>query len=407
MNQTLSQPAEQLQTQELQSRINKLYQKLKAYDDNWDYIFISSKVNQYYFTSTMQSGVLVITNAGDFYYFVRRSLERAMLECPFKDHIYPMQSYKDIVNMLPKNTRKIYIEADATTYSTLERMGKYFDVSLEQLASIDNTIQKVRAVKSSYELQCMEESGRQHKILLEDIVPSLLYVGMNEAELCAKMYEKMIALGYHGVSRFGAFQTEIMVGQMGFGENSIYPTSFDGPGGMKGMSAAVPLVGDKNRLLKVGDLVFVDVGYGYQGYHTDRTQIYSFAVPPAQKATQFHEQCLQIQKELAAKLKPGAIPSEIYADVMKDLDEDFLRGFMGATSDKVKFLGHGIGLQVDEYPVIAKGFNDPLEENMALALEPKVGIVGAGIVGVEDTYVVTPTGGKCITGGEKSILVLP
>jgi len=64
----------------------------------------------------------------------------------------------------------------------------------------------------------------------------------------------------------------------------------------------------------------------------------------------------------------------------------------------VKFPGHGIGLVIDEVPVIAEKFKDPLEENMTLAIEPKKGIQGVGMVGVENTFIVTKKGGKCITG---------
>jgi Xaa-Pro aminopeptidase len=71
-----------------------------------------------------------------------------------------------------------------------------------------------------------------------------------------------------------------------------------------------------------------------------------------------------------------------------------------------KFLGHGVGLFVDEVPVIANGFDKPLEKNTVIALEPKKGIEGVGVVGVEDTYVVEEQGGRCITGGGRDIIVV-
>jgi len=83
---------------------------------------------------------------------------------------------------------------------------------------------------------------------------------------------------------------------------------------------------------------------------------------------------------------------------MDSLDEKFHQNFMGFGKRKVKFLGHGIGLQVDEMPVIAEGFNEPLKEGMVLALEPKKGIENVGMVGIENTFIVTGQGGKCITG---------
>ncbi len=89
---------------------------------------------------------------------------------------------------------------------------------------------------------------------------------------------------------------------------------------------------------------------------------------------------------------------------MDDLDEDFKQNFMGYKERVVKFLGHGIGLQIDEMPVIAKGFDEPLAENMTLAVEPKKGIKDIGIVGIENTFVVTPQGGACITGNNPGMI---
>jgi len=107
---------------------------------------------------------------------------------------------------------------------------------------------------------------------------------------------------------------------------------------------------------------------------------------------------------VAERLKPGEIPSKIYEDIISKIDKDFDVHFMGFGPNKVKFLGHGIGLVIDEYPVIAKGFDDPLEENMVMAIEPKKGIEGVGMVGIENTFVITKDGGKSITGDDFDII---
>jgi len=65
-----------------------------------------------------------------------------------------------------------------------------------------------------------------------------------------------------------------------------------------------------------------------------------------------------------------------------------------------------LGLQVDEMPVIAEGFNEPLKEGMVLALEPKKGIENVGMVGIENTFIVTGQGGKCITGDNPGLIPL-
>jgi Xaa-Pro aminopeptidase len=196
----------------------------------------------------------------------------------------------------------------------------------------------------------------------------------------------------------------MVVGQIAFGENSLYPTNFDGPGGMRGIGPAVPLIGSRERLLKKGDIVFVDIGFCIDGYHSDKTQVYMFGEKPSDGIMKIHRQCVDIQKRVASLLKPGNIPSEIYDNIMSGLDSSFTENFMGFGRRRARFLGHGVGLHVDEFPVIAKGFSDPVKEGMVFAVEPKKGVPGVGMVGGEDTYIVTLDGGECITGGERDII---
>src|SRR5690606_23743740 len=124
-------------------------------------------------------------------------------------------------------------------------------------------------------------------------------------------------------------------------------------------------------------------------YHTDKTMTYMFGKPLPERAITFHKKCFEIQNEMARLLKPGNIPAEIYKSVMQGLDDEVANNFMGFKNRKVKFLGHGIGLHIDEYPVIAEGFTEPLELGMVIALEPKIGIEGIGMVGIENTFLVT------------------
>jgi Xaa-Pro aminopeptidase len=170
------------------------------------------------------------------------------------------------------------------------------------------------------------------------------------------------------------------------------------------MGPAAPVLGSREHTLKKGDLVFVDIGCGVEGYHTDKTMTYMFGAPLPKEVVAAHEQCVSIQNQVAERLRPGAIPSEIYQTVMASLSPDFLRNFMGFGSRQARFLGHGIGLLIDEFPVIAKGFDEPLQENMVFALEPKKGIEHGGMVGIENTFIVTPDGGCCITGDHPGLM---
>ena len=109
-----------------------------------------------------------------------------------------------------------------------------------------------------------------------------------------------------------------------------------------------------------------------------------------------------MQRKAASLLAAGNIPSEIYAEILSSVSPELSENFMGYKNRRVSFLGHGIGLVVNE--VIARGFDSPLTENMVIALEPKAGVAGVGTVGVEDTYVVGRSGGECVTGGGRSVL---
>ncbi|HPS36064.1 MAG TPA: M24 family metallopeptidase, partial [Oscillospiraceae bacterium] len=354
---------------ELETRIQKLIGALAEANPDFETALVAGRINQYYLTGTMQDAVLILKRDGKAYLFVRKSVERAKDECPL-DIIYPMGSYRDMLQALSPEFGATYLETETVPVAMLERFRKYFKI--DQILPFEPVIAAQRAVKSPYELELITRSGKQHKILLEEIVPALLREGISEAEFHGALFAAMMKLGFHGVTRFTMFQFESVAGQIGFGDNSVYPTNFDGPGGMRGMNAASPGLGSRERKLCKGDLVFADVGFGIDGYHSDKTQVYSFGKAPDPEVIKVHRACMDIQKRCAEMLIAGAIPSRIYAELTDKLPLELSTGFMGY-DHSVKFLGHGIGLHINELPVIARGFDEPLKENMVLAVEPKCG----------------------------------
>lgn len=387
--------------EELQTRVTRFRDRMDGKHPDWELTAILGNINLYYFTGTMQDGMLLIPRDDEPVLWVRRSYERAMDESRVPD-IRRMNSYRDAAAEIKKMPDTIHLEKEILPLAYLERFLKYFPIST--ILPVDQDLGMVRAVKSSYERARTEESGRIHQKVLEEQVPDMLVEGMNEVDLALAIYQALIDEGHHGIARFGMFNTEMLLGQIGFGESSLYPTRFDGPGGSYGMSPAVPLLGNRNRRLKKGDLIFVDVGCGVGGYHTDKTMTYMFGSPLPDDVIETHMTCVDIQNRLADLLVPGNTPSYAYETIMEDLNEEFLNGFMGYKERTVKFLGHGVGLLIDEVPVIAKGFEEPFEENMILALEPKKGVEKIGMVGIENTFIVTRNGGRCITGSHPGLM---
>jgi Xaa-Pro aminopeptidase len=158
--------------------------------------------------------------------------------------------------------------------------------------------------------------------------------------------------------------------------------------------------------LREGDLVFIDVCFGVDGYHVDKTLMYSYKRTQPEHIEAAHSHCLELERKAASLLRTGAKPSDVYAEIAESVKPEFRGNFMGAPGRTVPFLGHSIGLYTDETPVLAKGFDAPLEPGMTFAVEPKMGFEGVGMVGSENTYLVTDDGGVCLTGSGMDIVII-
>ncbi len=388
---------------ELNRRMESFRRIMDAQNPAWQMAMIFSKVNLLYFTGSMSEGMLIIERNSDATYWVRRSYDRAIYESNFND-IKPMASYRDAAAKHQVVPNEVYLETEFVPLAMLKRIQKYFP--FKEVKPLDFQISMTRAIKSAWEIKFMKKAGEIHQRVLEDLVPSILVEGMSEADLAAELYAIAVKEGHQGVARFAMHDTDIVVGQLGFGESSLAPTNFDGPGGNRGLNAAVPSLGSRDRKLKKGDLVFIDMGIGVNGYHSDKTMTYMFGAPLSKEVQALHKQCVDVQNKVAEMLIPGNIAEDIYEKVMNDLSDEFKQNFMGFGNRQVKFLAHAIGLTVDELPVIAKGFKMPIQENMVFAIEPKKGIEGVGMVGIENTFLVTPDGGTSITGTHPGLILI-
>jgi Xaa-Pro aminopeptidase len=392
---------DQIPLSELNRRLLCFKEIMNEQNPDWEMAVIFSKINLLYFTGSMPDGMLIVRKDDSSTLWVRRSYERTKEESVFPD-IRPMESYRDAAGVYQNLPKAVYLETEFVPLAFYRRFQKHFP--FEEYRSLDFQLAKTRAVKSNLEISYMEQAGAIHQRVLEERVPEILREGMSEADLAGELYQVMVKEGHQGIARFAGIDTEIVVAQLGFGESSLYPTNFDGPGGNRGLNAAVPGLGSRERKLKRGDLVFVDMGVGVNGYHSDKTMTYMFGEPLSEEIQKIHRQCVNIQNQVAEMLKPGNIPENIYETIMNGLSPEFQKNFMGYGNRRVKFLGHGIGLTVDELPVIARKFKEPLEENMVFAVEPKKGIEGIGMVGIENTFVVSPDGGRCITGDNPGLI---
>lgn len=387
---------------ELEKRLVNFRNAMDVTHPGWEMVAISHKVSMYYFTGTMQEGALII-RPDDAVLWVRRSYDRACKESHFAD-IRPMHSFREAAAFYGSSSKIMYIETKKATVDWERMLHKYF--AFEQLEGIDNVIQDIRMIKSTYELQMMEISGAIHETVLDVIAPKVIKGGISEAQLAIDLYSEMVARGSHGIARFNLPMGEEVIGIAAFGKSGLVRTAFDGPGGTNGTCIAVQSIGNAFRKLKSGRLVYLDIPCGVDGYHTDKTVVYYYGdIKKDEQAAQILEaqkRCLELEQEVITRLRPGAVIEDIYLNTMAKFNNIYGDAFMNGG----KFLGHSIGLVMDEAPALAKGFKQEVQPNMTFAVEPKIALPGLGMVGTENTYVVTENGARSLTGKSHELRIL-
>jgi len=402
---------ETIPLQELEYRWDRCRNLLTKYLPEAEGIIIFSRLNIYYLTGTFGSGLLWLPLTGEPVLLCRRGLKRAELESPIKQ-IFPFQTYKDTEGILRNAgspvSKTIAVEMNGLSWSLGSSFTKY--LSGQNFLPGDKIISMTRSKKTEWELRRLREAGEKHAKCLMELLPPLLRKGMTELEIAHTISNLFFAEGHHGILRMETYGEEVYLGYISIGDSANYPSVFNGPVGLRGIHPAVPHMGSKEIEWRAGVPLTIDNGFTIEGYQTDKTQVYWLgnenSIPAAVQAA--HHFCIELQNWIAEHLKPGVLPSEIWSYCRASAEKNgWADGFMGLDENKVSFVGHGIGLAIDEYPVLTKGFDFPFETGMVLAIEPKIGIPNVGMVGVENTFEVTSHGGKCLTGENFNMICVP
>jgi Xaa-Pro aminopeptidase len=346
---------------------------------------ILSPINIFYFTGTFARGVLLI-GLSQTKLLVNRPFERAkkesLIECEY------LKSLKDLPTYIKSfNSQKtIGIEKN---FLNLEEYFRYQEIlSNWELEGIDFLLMETRMVKTPYEINCIKKAGeildRALKIALNQIKP-----GMKEIEASALIEKELRILGHPGITR-SLYGFELTYGHLISGKESlipIYAITGQGGRGIPGFQG-----GASFKKIKNSDPILIDFSGYFEGYYIDQTRMASFK--PLKIAETFYKTSLKILNTLEKEIKPGIKCGEVYEKAQFIVKNEKLEEFFMAHGGKVKFIGHGVGLQIDEVPVLALGQKTPLKENMVIALEPKFHVPNLGVIGIEETFLVTKRGLK-------------
>ena len=235
---------------ELNTRLDRLRCAMTEKDPAWSMLLLDNTLDMYYFTGTMQDGALVVT-PDQATLFVRRSFDVAKDESAFAD-IRPMGSFRGIKEVYPDIPETVYVAAKTMTLQKLSMLNKHLPFAPKPA---DGVLSGLRSVKSTYELDCMRESGRLHRYVIEELAPAFLREGVSEARLCSEICTAIVDRGGMGISRYNQAAAEDVLGIASFSENSLCPTALDSPSGCIGTSTAMKSIGSSERKLHEGDTV--------------------------------------------------------------------------------------------------------------------------------------------------------
>jgi len=378
---------------EIDERIKRLCSRM----DGLDGALLFQAADMLYFSGTAQDGLVYISRDGRATVLIRKSLERARQESPLE--VGPLSSFKTLKQDLGiPSGAVIGLELDVLPFNHYSRL-KHALADCE-FADVSERIKHIRSVKSDFEIRLSREAAR----ILDAGIGSVqdnLKEGMREIDLAVEVESVMRRLGHQGLVRFRRFNQELPLGHLMAGENAAYPSFVASPTGGRGVSLLHPQ-GPGLRKIKRNEPVLVDFAGVYNGYTADETRIFSVGSLP-KVLEDAHQAALEIEDKIAEQLRPGKTGREIF-----ELSEsegrrlgyaDYLGGPPGA---KCGFVGHGVGLEIDEYPVLGP-VDHLIRPNMTIAVEPKMIYPGLGVVGIEDTFLTRDGSAERLTGLPREI----
>ncbi|HUU79807.1 MAG TPA: Xaa-Pro peptidase family protein [Acidobacteriota bacterium] len=385
---------EKVPKSEIEARISKFQSVLNK--ENLDGAFIIQNADIFYFSGTVQISVLFVPAKGIPILMVKKSYQRTKDESPLQE-IVPIRGEREILSIL-----------GSYQYGRFEALGLEMDVLPANLylwyqnnfprsrwVDISHQIRRLRMIKSPYEVEQIRKAARiLDKGLTE--IKGVIKEGITELEVDG--YLALIARreGHMGVLRMRGWNQEMTYAHVLSGENGSIVSFCDTATGGTGNTPAVAQGAGFRRIGK-NEPIGIDYGVGVNGYLADQFRTFVIGGLP-EELEKAHECSKEIHEMLIEEGRPGVACSHLYR-LAEDLagKKGYMDYFMGHGEGRVKYIGHGIGLEIDEYPIISRYFTEELKEGMVIALEPKFIFPGVGVVGLEDDYLVTPTGLKRLT----------
>lgn len=389
---------------ELEYRCKKMQERMA--EAGLDAVLILQNADLFYFTGTVQSGALYLPATGQPLYLVRRDFARARMESGLKE-VVSFSSPRDILPILAtygyQEPKRIGLEFDVLPVLFYERYRKVFPTA--EFVDATPAIRLVRMIKSKYEIHLMQDAAEQvHKVY--DRAKEVIREGMTDLELASELEYVARRNGHLGLIRMRVFNGEMLFGHTFSGTDTAVPAYTDTPLGGIGPS---PAFGQGASYKPIGrnEPIIIDFAGNCDGYLVDQTRVFAIG-GLSDRLRKGYDDMRKVQELMKSIALPGTPWGEIYDRCQAlAVAMGYADSFMGAAGSQVAFIGHGVGVEIDEYPFIARGFSDQLlEEGMAFAFEPKVVFPGEGAVGIENTFYLSREGLKQLTCSDEELAVI-
>ncbi len=374
---------------EISSRINKIQNKLEQTE--MDGLVIVQRVDLLYFSGTAQTAILYIPVTGNPLLMVKKYYPRAVRESSLPN-IIEIKSVREI----PDRIRDFYgalpktvgVEMDLLPVNDFNFYKALFSGSL--LVDGSGVILETRMIKSPWEIEQMRVtaalSGKTFAYMRHAI-----RAGQTEMEFAGTAEAFSRKHGHAGRIRVRDFQTEGYPWHVLSGKNSAILGHVDSPASGAGTSVAFPS-GAGWKTLEANEPILVDFATMLNGYHMDETRMFAIGSMP-QKARDASKAAMEIHNGVLEKLKPGMRAHEIYEYSLWLAQKiGCTESYLGPSGYKATFVGHGIGMELVEPPILARGKHTLLEPGMTFALEPKLVYEDEFMAGIESVFEVTENG---------------
>ncbi|MDO5036054.1 MAG: M24 family metallopeptidase [Porphyromonas sp.] len=308
----------------------------------------------------------------------------------YKPELIPDLLHKHFGYQIGSDTVVELGELTVTEYKRLSRLSP-----TGTLSDVDGTtlMRNVRSIKTEEELTEIRRLALRHMELYR-VAPYLYEKGMTDIQWQHRLEYQMRRRGSIGIFRAFGSRMEIFMGNVSAGDNATMPAPYDFALGGAG-APAMPFGAD-GTVIRPGNTILVDLAGNYGVYTTDISRTYYVGELPeiVQKAHALSE---SLHRWFEENVRPGVAVSAVYNHCMEEVKNAALQEYFMGHDYQAKFVGHGLGIEINEPPVLTAKWKGDFQEGMVIALEPKFTFSSIGAVGIESTYIITRDGVENIT----------